>query len=256
MISNIISFSGIGNVGGTAVHRLLDDGLSGKVGKIFPGSHLPVHHIRNVLKVSGPVMGTVRNPFDWYIATWYTELQYHRWRGGFRDWLYNRKHIPGQFLRKEQSDGPGMWDTFLYFAEIKPGDGPTGYDYILQFERLKRDLILALEDIGIIPQMMTRKWIQDNFSRAILDNRRRWVEGTEQWMRDELYTPEMIDKVYEQDAPLFERFKYTFEQRYYYAGGCGQSCHGTRIGDWEGEKQLSESWVVWGPERPGPFVRP
>jgi hypothetical protein len=258
MISNVVSNCFIGNMGGHAARYFIDQGLSGKVATVDPRSHLPCRHVRKNLKLTGPILGIIRNPFDWYIATWRTELQYHRWRGSFEDWFYHRKHIGGQYLRDGPvGEGAWLWDTFMYFAEIEPGGGPVGYTHIMRYECLQQDLIAALEDIGVIPKYIKGAWIEEKFGWAIRNyDFRQWFEGVEQWMRPDLFTPQMVSCVYEQDAPIFERFGYSFEERTYYQGGAGISCHGTRISDWEDEKKLSEFWVEWGPERPGPFVKP
>jgi len=258
LISDVVSTCIIGNMGGAAVRWLLEHGLEGqRIVNADSRAHLPCRHVRKALEITGPIIGIVRNPFDWYIATYQTELQYHRWRGSFQDWFYHRRHIGGQYLREEKvREGPWLWDLFTYFAEIEPGSGPTGYTHILRYECLLQDFIAAMQDIGIIPEMIAEEWVREKFPYAISNNnRRQWFEGIEQWMRPDHYTAEMLERVYEQDAPIFERYGYTFNQRTYYLGGCGQSCHNTQIGNWEQEKELWASWEEWVPERPGPFVR-
>ena len=147
-----------------------------------------------------------------------------------------------------------MWDQFLYMSEINPGEGPI-YTYIMRTENLEEDLRFVLKELVL--ELFDEACFKKDWPWCVsLNARRPWMEGIEQWMREELYTPEMVSQVYEQDAPIFERFGYTFEQHYYYLGGCGTSCHGTRLGDFEDEKRLSGCWAEWGSGRPGPFVRP
>jgi hypothetical protein len=122
----------------------------------------------------------------------------------------------------------------------------------LRTENLLKDLLYALREL--IPDRLNDNLLVEKWPWCIsLNVRRQWMEGIEQWMRDELYTLEMIEQVYEQDWPIFERFGYSHQQNYYYLGGCGTSCHGTKLGDFKSEKVLSACWAEWGFEPPGPF---
>lgn len=250
MISETICHCGIGNSGGTGVRKALSNCLSPQPKWIDHRAHLPCSHTFEAYHIIAPHIGQVRNPFDWYISTYMTELRYHRWRGGFQDWFYNRQSIPYQSLREDRTVGVWMWDSFLYFSEVEKGQGPT-YTYILRAENLLNDLLYALRQLvpdRLNDNLLIQRW--DNW--ACLESRRLWTEGIEQWMRDDFYTPEMIEQVCEQDRPIFERFGYSYEQNYYFLGGSGVSCHRTKIGDFESEKKLSGHWKVFD-DPPGPW---
>ena len=247
MISKQITFIDLGQTGGGISRRILHHRIGNKKLEILDDRcHLPLSYAHAHFPSSaGPSFSVMRNPFDWYLAYWNIELKAHRWRGAFRDWLYNRVSFPYQSLRKECVRGMQMWDWWLYFTETEEGGGPA-VDYVVRFENYLDDLVFVLPKIisGITGAQIRQWWPY----ACEQPGQRTWIEGVEQWMRDELYTPEMVKHVYEQDAPIFEEYGYTFEERYFHHGGyagvnSARSCH-PGIGDigWERERVLSEHW--------------
>jgi len=240
VIGKEVTHIALGRTGGGIARYILRDMLSGKMRWLDTRTHLPLRYARSHHPDAGPSFSFIRNPFDWYISWYFSELEIHRWRGGFEDWFYNREGIPYQSLDPHAGEKRGMWmwNQWLYMTETKKGEG-CAVDYVGRFENYLEDLVFILA--AIIPDRVSAKEIRAWFPKAC--GKARGVSGVEQWFRDEMYTDRMVDDIREQDAPIFEKYGYTFEERYFHAGGCGKSCH-LGIGDigWKRERVLSEHW--------------
>lgn len=225
MICDRFIYIDMGRTGSNVVRVLLNHKL--RLNWIDGTAHVPLANARNVQPSHLPAFTFVRNPFDWYISSYMRDMEIHRWRGTFRDWLLNRR-APVHWMS-------GQWVRM----------GCSGVDYVGRFESMLVDLIRILG--AIIPDLVSPAQLHELFPQCAA-----WsygctaIEGVEQWMRDELYSADMVDLVYEKDALLFEQFGYTFEERYYHGGGCGASAHeGRTVGNWEHWQDLTEHWALW-----------
>lgn len=157
-------------------------------------AHLSLHESRKFS--SAPAFSFIRNPFDWYISFWIHRLKTQRWRGTFRSWM----------LGGNEGQGVCMYDFWKHFTE-------PGVEYVGQFETLRDDFARILSTL--IPDIVSHgdvlKWFPDAYNTW---GNRPWIECIEQHMREELYTPDLIERVYEQDKPIFEKWGYKYEDRY------------------------------------------
>lgn len=242
MLSDRFACSLIGSTAGSWTRHVLG-GLNVKW--YGESAHCPLSHYKAQYGDLPPAIGHIRNPFDWYLSKYLLCLRFHFWRSGFRDWFYNC--VPPGEGRK----GICMWRKFSFMGAVEPGGG-IAYDYIIRFENLLDDVIYVLGQV--VPDLITEEEIRAEFPAVAMGWRWTYQEGIEQWLRDELYIPEIVEQIYEQDAPIFERFGYTFEQRYYHTQPPGGSSYheGINVGNWEQEKQLSQHWTKM-EGRPGPW---
>lgn len=227
MISHRIIHIGLGRTGEATIRNFLSQFLGKRITWLDTGAHLPLGHARTFAP-GAPSFSFVRNPFDWYISYWIGSMKIHKWRGAFRDFFYGREMV-----------SPSMYKQFQCLGGFE-------IDYIGRFEHIVDDLVFILG--RIIPDIVSEAEIRADAPRFLnWSYGTKWVEGVEQWMREELYTDkDMIDQIYVQDEPIFRQFGYSFEEKYYFLGGCGQSCHpGLILGDWESEKVLSNHWADW-----------
>jgi hypothetical protein len=196
------------------------------------GAHRNLRTSRK-LEPSAPSFTFVRNPYDWYIARFFIECRKHQWRDTFEKWLFERG-----------GTGYSVSANHRYFTE-------PGVDYIGRFENLKPDLQWILEQVGVIPQFISKSEYSDAFEEAGCTHpARRWIENYEQWSRT-LFTPRAKAYVEEEDAGLLEEFGYHFDDHYYCPGGTSPSSHPEVSSPiWEQEKHLAH-WVSFGP---GPSV--
>ena len=175
-------------------------------------AHLLLVHAKQVWekecpgKPLPPVITWVRNPFDWRISFWIHQLMNRRYAGTFYDFC--TKHDAG-YIRPEFSTGPGV-RMIDYWNMHGLGEA----DFVGKFETIKEDMCQILPKL-LKPVGVTRKLVESWFPSCYTYWRgRQWIECIEQWMREELYPPDLIERVYEEDAYLFDRFGYTFEEHY------------------------------------------
>ena len=249
MISNEIIHVHLGLTGGHVVRKALGQLLGGKIKWLESRAHLPLRHARKHFTQSAPAFTVIRNPFDWYIAWYLCELKNHRWRGTFRDWFYHRREGDRKFDPPTPT-GMWMWKQWLYMTEVVPGEGPA-VDYVCHFENLLEDMIYILK--RIVPDLVNERVIREKWPVwSCMGWARDWTEGIETWMRDEMWAPDMIEEVYDRDAPIFERFGYTFKEKYYFGSGIPPSFHEDKRIGWEYEKCRSDNWrTKW--EKPKPW---
>jgi hypothetical protein len=225
MICTRFIYVDLGRTGSNVVRNMLCHRLT--LDWIDATPHVPLGHARNVQPTRLPSFTFVRNPFDWYISYYLRDMEMHYWRGTFRDWLFDRR-----IQLRWMSD---HWSWM----------GCSDVDHVGRFETLLDDMIRIFG--AIMPDLVTAEQIREWFPEcAAWSYGSTCIEGVEQWMRDELYGADMVELVYEKDADLFGQFDYTFEERYYHPGGCGASRHeGVTVGDWEGERGVTENWAAW-----------
>lgn len=235
MICKHFAHIGVGSTGEGIIRVLCDRLLAPRIDFINTQAHRTLDFVRTFS--DAPSFTFVRNPFDWYISWYLVEMKYHRWRGGFEDWFYHRRSP----LR--------MWAHWRYMTG-------QGCDYVGRFECYEEDLISIWE--ALIPNIVTREEVRVAYRQhCYLYPTRPWIEGIEQWLREDLYTDAMVEEIYHVDAPLFEQYGYSFEEHYFFPGGLPPSMHKNTEGiSWSEAKKLSVCWAEWGPGRRGPFVRP
>lgn len=184
---------GMGDTGEGIIRHALHDHLGGRVHFVNSDAHLPLRRGRKFS--DGPSFSFIRNPFDWYISFWIHECKTRRWRGQFRDWLIGREGI-----------GACMQRDWNYITD-------PGVDYVGRFETLKEDFANILSEL--IPNIVTTAEVLGWFPEAYkMWGGRPWMEGIEQNMRKELFTPELVDLVYQQDQYIFKQWGYAYEDRY------------------------------------------
>lgn len=237
MICDRFVHIGMGSTGEGIIRVLLHGSVLGKllgIEYINTDAHMTLEFARTL--TDSPSFTFIRNPFDWYISWYLVEMKYHRWRGGFEDWFYHRQPP----IR--------LWEYWKYMTN-------DDCDYVGRFECYEDDLIAIWGTL--IPDLATEEDIHEAFQKfCYLYPSRPWIEGIEQWLRRELYTAAIIEDVYKVDAPLFERFGYSFEEHYFFSGGLPPARHkGIKGISWNETKKLSVCWAEWGPERRGPFVK-
>ena len=196
MIGERIIHVGIGSTGESIIRNAFQEYFitPGRLHIINADAHQPLIFARTLS--DAPSFTFVRNPWDWRISYWKTELLTHDWANTFRAWFYERDQRISSFTRQ--------WH---YFTD-------PGIDYVGKFETFAEDLIRILPQI--IPDIITEEEIKSWFPRIYKHaaGYYPWMSGVEQWMRDELFDYDMMYQVYEEDAELIERFGYTFDQKY------------------------------------------
>ena len=229
----------MGSCAGGTIRSLFSSAYFGdRIDWIYTGAHMT---LRDSWEKAGrqdiPSFSFMRNPWDWYLSRWIIQLRYHRWRGSFRDWFYGRK---GRGIRFSD-----VWHSFT----------DPGVTYVGRFENMEADLLWIFEQLGLIPQKISRQEYCDAFGRAGWTySSRPWIEGYEQWMRADMFTADMLAEIARSDGALIEKYGYTYEEHYYHPGGLEGSAHKeVQQITWENEKHLAY-WAAWAPGPPGVFV--
>jgi len=239
LICDLFTHVGIGCTGGGTIRGLFSSRWFGD--RITTWKDTSGHRSLSWMRELGhsPSFTFVRNPWDWYIAYYIIQLRYHRWRGTFEDWFFRSRGVGFRFAD--------------LFEEMT---GPDGCEYVGRFENYQADLKWIFQQVKVIPGVMTEEEYDEVFPMGgWTTSSRPWIEGYEQWFRDNMFTHRMLEAIGESDDKLAQRFGYTFQDRYYHPGGLAPSCH-DEVGEttWEQEKHLA-SWVEWAPGPPGVFVK-
>lgn len=235
MITKEIIHVGMGRTGEACVRNFMCNKLGNRLKFLETTAHLPLEDSRKI-SPTAPSFTFVRNPFDWYIATYIRDLEVHRWRGGFREWINMCTLLP----KSNGGSGDGQIGMTKYYEFL------TGYkvNYVGRYERMLDDLIYIMGRIipDIVTEQELRDWFPDYMTWSYGCN---FQEGTEQWLREELYAPPIIEWIYQTDRYFFDRFGYNYEEKYYFPGNVpGPSSHPALIIEQEKEF-LPYKWVDW-----------
>ncbi len=202
MICEHFTHIGVGDTGEGIIRTAIQVNLITPHRIAFADSraHLTLGQARKILE--SPSFSFVRNPFDFYTSFWIHELKLHRWMGTFSDWFYHRGTEYGSPTGGNGVSMQAWWDYFT----------APGVDHIGKFEALEEDFATIMS--ALVP-FLTAEEVKSWFPHAYKQwANRPWIEGIEQWMRQELYTQQMKDDVLRQDAWFFSEFGYTFEETY------------------------------------------
>ncbi len=200
-----------------------------EIGYHFPRSLLPKEYSHL------PVLGTIRNPWDFYVSwyyhiwprdigkplfSWLTDDCKEQFEGAIRNALnlgvdnkrldalieklpdtvdYRARNIPNitkDDLRKVRGTGVGYY-TFRFNQLF----GNADEVFFCRQERLRTDLIEFLEHVGAA---------NDEVRSYVLESEKKNI--TEHKHYSEYYTPELAELVSIRDRPVIERFGYMFEK--------------------------------------------
>lgn len=212
MICDRFIHIGIGDTGEgvvrTAIHKYIHYPISdiGKAlpslipfcdGEIYTAAHIPLSKAREVSLA--PAFTFTRNPYDWYISAWIHQLKTHKCACIFRDWMLENS---GWFTR-----------CWKYFTHV---NGEEAVTHVGKFESLQEDTIRILH--ALAPAELDLSYLHSWFPDAFRQwGNRPWVEGIEQWMRPNLFTPVLKICVRSDDGWALERWGYTFDDHWEFA---------------------------------------
>jgi hypothetical protein len=191
--------------GGSAVRRALSKFSQWEDGPEFfdDAAHRPLLMARAVLVEKDYSLDRcqsftfVRNPFDWQISYWLSQLRAHYYSGTFRDCVLNYQA------------GLGAPTSLYYCYQYMGGDE---IDHVGQLEHFERDFLRIMEAVA---PSLPQEQIEAYLPIALMANGQpRYPALIEQHMREELYTPDLIEIVSERDGPILERWGYSFEEKY------------------------------------------
>jgi hypothetical protein len=178
--------------------------------------HLPISKYQG----KGPFVGTIRNPFDWYVSAFhfYRAIGHPLMHGvqGFDEGLRLMLGIKGTekqryLINYDWSKFPLPNLTSQDFFEYPPAmgyyswlvDRMTGTDThkvrFMRFESLREDLICVFNSYGTLSEH------QESLIRETPN-----INGTPRGAYREYYTKELIGLVYEADKYILNKFGYEF----------------------------------------------
>jgi hypothetical protein len=195
MIGHSVVHIGIGDTGEGMIRSAFQDHLisTGRLRLIDESAHMTLEYARTL--TDAPSFTYVRNPWDWSISLYIHQLHTRNWRGKFRDWFWTRDR-----------EGVSITAHFHYFTDPGP-------DYVGRFENFKADLVRIVP--SVMPHIVTPAEVTSWFPKIYRQwCNRDWISGIESCMREELFAPDMIERVYERDAEIIERFGYDFADEY------------------------------------------
>ena len=167
MIGEKIVHIGLGSTGESIIRGAFQKHLlsTGRLILINGNAHQTLRFARRLS--NAPSFTFIRNPWDWRISYWWTELIMLRWTDTFRSWFYTRDPAISNFSRQ--------WHSFT----------DPGVDYVGKFETYAEDLSHIVPQI--IPDIVTVEEVKGWFPQAYQHSKTYypWLSGVEQWMRDE-----------------------------------------------------------------------
>jgi hypothetical protein len=224
------------------VHLLRSGGtfVSEVIKKFFPSAHEIGYHLpRALLPVDYshlPVLGTVRNPWEFYVSWYHHHLPDKRYlplfctvsenrrldflqtirnalnlgasdeqldvviQGLPENFDYQKRHISNvtrDIMRKIRGTGIGLY-TFRFNELFGKADDV----YFCRVDSLGSDLVAFFESIGVAT---------DDLRRYVLSAGKK--NASEHVHYSNYYTPELAALVSVRDRPLIERFGFTFDNR-------------------------------------------
>lgn len=199
MISKNFIHVGMGDTGEGIVRNAVHVNLikRKRLKLLDSGAHIPLSRALEISPNAQPFT-FIRNPFDWYLSYYKHELMLQRYMGRFCHW----------FNGIGRETGPAvMADIWHYY--IDPG---IDMEYIGKFENFKSDFIRIFSKVcPIVDEAAVESWFPNCFAAWM---GRPWLEGIEQWYREDCYTDAMVQQVYRQDAEIFDTWGYSFEEHY------------------------------------------
>jgi hypothetical protein len=219
--------------------------VSEVIRKFFPSAHEIGYHLPRELLPREyshlPVLGTVRNPWAYYVSWYYHQQSNERHGPLFRFLTENRKldfvettrnelnlcvndnldvllqalpehfnyqerHIPNltrDVLRKIRGTGLG-----LYAFRFNQLFGQADDVYFCRAESLRSDLMSFFETIGVTSDSL-RSYVLGLDKKNVSEHRH----------YSTYYAPDLAELVFIRDRPLIERFRYVFEQASVENGG-------------------------------------
>jgi hypothetical protein len=231
IVTDSFVFVHLPRTGGTFVYEIIR--------KFFPSAREIGHHLPRELLPREyshlPVLGTVRNPWDFYVSlyhyvwpkdaaskfvSWMSENARLGFIGSIRNLLnlganderldvliellpeqvdYSRRHIPNvtkDAVRRVRGTG-----VSYYTFRFKEMFGNADDVFFCRLETLKQDLVAFFEGIGAATDEL-----RDYVLRSDKKNM------SEHLHYSTYYTPDLAELVSIRDRPLIERFGYVFEQ--------------------------------------------
>jgi len=220
--------------------------VSEVIAKFFPSAHEIGHHLPRELLPREyshlPVLGTVRNPWEFYVSlyhyvwprhaasilvSWMSENGRLGFIGSIRNVLnlgvnderldvliemlpehvdYRKTHIPNlnkEEMRRVRGTGVGYY-TFRFNQMFGNADDM----FFCRLETMKQDLVAFFEGIGAATDEL-RDYVLRSDKKNI----------SEHLHYSTYYTPELVELVSLRERPLIERFGYVFEQAYSFENG-------------------------------------
>lgn len=218
---------GLGDTGEGMVRHAVQNFMRDEKGlgkMIDTRAHLSLFTSQEVLLKEGfkpeemPLAFTmIRNPRDWYISWWIHELRNHRYQGSFYDFVLNWHQgymNPARFRETvgREMTWPGLRMLDFWDYMTTPAPGCPNIAFIGQFEHFRRDFTqIFAHKLGLYPVEQIDEWFPAIYGQW---HGRAWIENIEQWMADELYDRMLRRHVEVQDAPIFKRWGYKWNDRY------------------------------------------
>lgn len=228
----------IEKTGGTYLSNILSELFNGvKEGghQKFKKNHLSTKKY-GYHKRRPTLIGTIRNPFDFYLSLWsygcqgkgnqfsrhlkhdpddaYLYLDSSR-KDYFKKWLFlviNDQRVYKPFdieLMKKYDIGlltleffyTYLRDDYSYLLESKSKKDFKEFSHILKIEEVNKTILPLMESLGlVITQQVKDKFKKNEFDRNKSNHK----------LREEYYDQEMIDLVLKKDWYIFEKFDYRF----------------------------------------------
>lgn len=193
MICKEFSHCSCGDVGeGVLRHAMVNKLVrNGRVRLLLDDAHATHEQAKEY--GGGPIFTSIRHPADFYCSLYMHRLRNRRYFGRFRNWF---------------------WEEGLVFAkEWHHYAGPTpDLERVVRFEHMENDFARILPQIWDgVSEGEVRGWFPDCYRQW---SNRLWLDNIEPYLREDIYTDDIIDQVHDQDAEIFETWGYTWEEKF------------------------------------------
>lgn len=141
----------------------------------------------------GPIFTSVRHPADYYPSLYMHRLRNRRYFGRFRDWFWEEK--------------PNFTQTWHNFAGPNPD-----LNHVIRFEHMEEDFARILSEIwnGVAAKEV-HGWFPECYRQW---SNRLWLDNIEPYLREDIYTGEIVEEVLEMDSEIFETWGYTWDEKF------------------------------------------